>query len=126
MKLAEWHWALWHALGCHTSCSLIVLTRWGRGADSPSAAPCWDSSLPGELCLLQQALLSPVTVKLFVPNSNNMLSHNRVPEQLVRSITWQTLQAVNFCHKHNVSPLSSADESCDVPLGETQILMPLS
>uniref|UniRef100_A0A8C9ESX3 cyclin-dependent kinase n=1 Tax=Pavo cristatus TaxID=9049 RepID=A0A8C9ESX3_PAVCR len=36
-----------------------------------------------------------------------------VPEQLVRSITWQTLQAVNFCHKHNVSPLSSADESCD-------------
>ncbi|OXB64058.1 hypothetical protein ASZ78_001678 [Callipepla squamata] len=24
-----------------------------------------------------------------------------VPEQLVRSITWQTLQAVNFCHKHN-------------------------
>uniref|UniRef100_A0A8C3LC92 cyclin-dependent kinase n=1 Tax=Chrysolophus pictus TaxID=9089 RepID=A0A8C3LC92_CHRPC len=24
-----------------------------------------------------------------------------VPEHLVRSITWQTLQAVNFCHKHN-------------------------
>ncbi|KAM4853213.1 cyclin-dependent kinase-like 1 isoform 2-T2 [Thomomys bottae] len=24
-----------------------------------------------------------------------------VPEPLVRSITWQTLQAVNFCHKHN-------------------------
>ncbi|KAG7251670.1 hypothetical protein CRUP_013875, partial [Coryphaenoides rupestris] len=23
------------------------------------------------------------------------------PEQLVRSITWQTLQAVNFCHKQN-------------------------
>jgi hypothetical protein len=27
----------------------------------------------------------------------------RVPEHLVKSITWQTLQAVNFCHKHNVS-----------------------
>ncbi|KAL0602509.1 Cyclin-dependent kinase-like 1 [Plecturocebus cupreus] len=25
----------------------------------------------------------------------------RVPEHLVKSITWQTLQAVNFCHKHN-------------------------
>ncbi|KAM3870769.1 cyclin-dependent kinase-like 1 isoform 1-T1 [Diretmus argenteus] len=24
-----------------------------------------------------------------------------VPEQLVKSITWQTLQAVNFCHKQN-------------------------
>ncbi|NWX88990.1 CDKL1 protein, partial [Nothoprocta ornata] len=24
-----------------------------------------------------------------------------VPEHLVRSITWQILQAVNFCHKHN-------------------------
>ncbi|KAM9201726.1 cyclin-dependent kinase-like 1 isoform 1-T1 [Dugong dugon] len=24
-----------------------------------------------------------------------------VPEQLVKSITWQTLQAVNFCHEHN-------------------------
>ncbi|XP_032631605.1 cyclin-dependent kinase-like 1 [Chelonoidis abingdonii] len=24
-----------------------------------------------------------------------------VPEHLVKSITWQTLQAVNFCHKHN-------------------------
>ncbi|XP_077587089.1 cyclin-dependent kinase-like 1 [Stigmatopora nigra] len=24
-----------------------------------------------------------------------------VPEQLVKKITWQTLQAVNFCHKHN-------------------------
>ncbi|XP_038612369.1 cyclin-dependent kinase-like 1 isoform X1 [Tachyglossus aculeatus] len=24
-----------------------------------------------------------------------------VPEQLVKSITWQTLQAVNFCHKHS-------------------------
>ncbi|XP_071282162.1 cyclin-dependent kinase-like 1 isoform X3 [Agelaius tricolor] len=24
-----------------------------------------------------------------------------VPEYLVKSITWQTLQAVNFCHKHN-------------------------
>ncbi|XP_067592497.1 cyclin-dependent kinase-like 1 isoform X2 [Pseudorca crassidens] len=28
--------------------------------------------------------------------------HQRgVPEHLVKSITWQTLQAVNFCHKHN-------------------------
>lgn len=27
----------------------------------------------------------------------------RVPEHLVKSITWQTLQAVNFCHKQNVS-----------------------
>ncbi|MBN3291483.1 CDKL1 protein, partial [Polypterus senegalus] len=29
--------------------------------------------------------------------------HNclRVPESLVKSITWQTLQAVNFCHKQN-------------------------
>uniref|UniRef100_A0A2D4MH72 mitogen-activated protein kinase n=1 Tax=Micrurus spixii TaxID=129469 RepID=A0A2D4MH72_9SAUR len=26
---------------------------------------------------------------------------SRVPEHLVKSITWQTLQAVNFCHKHN-------------------------
>ncbi|XP_032474162.1 cyclin-dependent kinase-like 1 isoform X4 [Phocoena sinus] len=25
----------------------------------------------------------------------------RVPEHLVKSITWQTLQAINFCHKHN-------------------------
>ncbi|CAJ0944243.1 unnamed protein product [Ranitomeya imitator] len=25
----------------------------------------------------------------------------RVPEHLVKSITWQTLHAVNFCHKHN-------------------------
>ncbi|KAM4690985.1 cyclin-dependent kinase-like 1 [Rhinophrynus dorsalis] len=24
-----------------------------------------------------------------------------VPEHLVKNITWQTLQAVNFCHKHN-------------------------
>ncbi|XP_071078092.1 cyclin-dependent kinase-like 1 isoform X2 [Desmodus rotundus] len=24
-----------------------------------------------------------------------------LPEHLVKSITWQTLQAVNFCHKHN-------------------------
>ncbi|XP_037097244.1 cyclin-dependent kinase-like 1 [Syngnathus acus] len=24
-----------------------------------------------------------------------------VPEHLARSITWQTLQAINFCHKHN-------------------------
>ncbi|KFO05805.1 Cyclin-dependent kinase-like 1, partial [Balearica regulorum gibbericeps] len=24
-----------------------------------------------------------------------------VPEHVVKSITWQTLQAVNFCHKHN-------------------------
>ncbi|KAM6130955.1 cyclin-dependent kinase-like 1 isoform 2-T2 [Pterocles gutturalis] len=24
-----------------------------------------------------------------------------MPEHLVKSITWQTLQAVNFCHKHN-------------------------
>uniref|UniRef100_A0A8C3CSA4 cyclin-dependent kinase n=1 Tax=Cairina moschata TaxID=8855 RepID=A0A8C3CSA4_CAIMO len=24
-----------------------------------------------------------------------------VPEHLVKSITWQTLQALNFCHKHN-------------------------
>ncbi|XP_014647562.1 PREDICTED: cyclin-dependent kinase-like 1 [Ceratotherium simum simum] len=24
-----------------------------------------------------------------------------VPEHLVKSVTWQTLQAVNFCHKHN-------------------------
>uniref|UniRef100_A0A2I3G033 Cyclin dependent kinase like 1 n=1 Tax=Nomascus leucogenys TaxID=61853 RepID=A0A2I3G033_NOMLE len=24
-----------------------------------------------------------------------------VPEHLVKSITWQTLKAVNFCHKHN-------------------------
>lgn len=108
MKLAEWHQMLGHALGCHTSCSLIVLTSWGSAA---------------ELCLLQQALLSPVTVKLFDPNSKNVLSYNRVPEHLVRSITWQTLQAVNFCHKHNVSPLSSTNKSCDVPLGETQILM---
>uniref|UniRef100_A0A8C2Y8U4 Protein kinase domain-containing protein n=1 Tax=Coturnix japonica TaxID=93934 RepID=A0A8C2Y8U4_COTJA len=38
------------------------------------------------------------------PNGTNVLCSNRVPEQLVRSITWQTLQAVNFCHKHNVSP----------------------
>lgn len=26
---------------------------------------------------------------------------DRVPEPLVKNITWQTLQAVNFCHKHN-------------------------
>ncbi|XP_008569632.1 PREDICTED: cyclin-dependent kinase-like 1 [Galeopterus variegatus] len=25
----------------------------------------------------------------------------RVPEHLVKKITWQTLQAVNFCHEHN-------------------------
>ncbi len=27
----------------------------------------------------------------------------RVPETQLKSIVWQTLQAVNFCHKHNVS-----------------------
>lgn len=27
----------------------------------------------------------------------------RVPEAQLKSIVWQTLQAVNFCHKHNVS-----------------------
>ncbi|XP_045654854.1 cyclin-dependent kinase-like 1 isoform X6 [Ursus americanus] len=26
---------------------------------------------------------------------------SRVPEHLAKSITWQTLQAVNFCHKHD-------------------------
>ncbi|KAG7272749.1 hypothetical protein CRUP_031073 [Coryphaenoides rupestris] len=29
------------------------------------------------------------------------------PEQLVRSITWQTLQAVNFCHKQNRAPVTT-------------------
>lgn len=28
---------------------------------------------------------------------------SRVPECQLKSIVWQTLQAVNFCHKHNVS-----------------------
>ncbi|KAM9707627.1 cyclin-dependent kinase-like 1 isoform 1-T1 [Menidia menidia] len=33
---------------------------------------------------------------------NELDRHPRgVPEHLVRSITWQTLQAVNFCHKQN-------------------------
>ncbi|CAK6974110.1 cyclin-dependent kinase-like 1 [Scomber scombrus] len=33
---------------------------------------------------------------------NELDRHPRgVPEQLVKSITWQTLQAVNFCHKQN-------------------------
>lgn len=27
----------------------------------------------------------------------------RVPECQLKSIVWQTLQAVNFCHKHSVS-----------------------
>lgn len=27
----------------------------------------------------------------------------RVPEAQLKSIVWQTLQAVDFCHKHNVS-----------------------
>ncbi|XP_056402633.1 cyclin-dependent kinase-like 1 [Hyla sarda] len=33
---------------------------------------------------------------------NELDRHPRgVPEHLVKSITWQTLHAVNFCHKHN-------------------------
>lgn len=35
----------------------------------------------------------------------------RVPEHLVKSITWQTLQAVNFCHKHNVSLMFSLEKT---------------
>lgn len=31
------------------------------------------------------------------------LLSRRVPEGQLKSIVWQTLQAVNFCHKHNVS-----------------------
>ncbi|OBS72153.1 hypothetical protein A6R68_13266 [Neotoma lepida] len=38
-----------------------------------------------------------------------------VPEHLMKSITWQTLQAVNFCHKHNVSPMISFENSGGFP-----------
>ncbi|XP_010785403.1 cyclin-dependent kinase-like 1 [Notothenia coriiceps] len=35
---------------------------------------------------------------------NELDKHPRgVPEAQLKSIVWQTLQAVNFCHKHNVS-----------------------
>lgn len=40
---------------------------------------------------LTRALLSPLAVSF------------RVPEAQLKSIVWQTLQAINFCHKHNVS-----------------------
>lgn len=42
----------------------------------------------------------------------------RVPEYLVKSITWQILQAVNFCHKHNVSPLTCTNDCWNVALEE--------
>lgn len=41
---------------------------------------------------------------MFKPNQlGNMLLFFRVPEVNTKKIIWQTLQAVNFCHKHNVS-----------------------
>ncbi|KAJ7345319.1 hypothetical protein JRQ81_001269 [Phrynocephalus forsythii] len=40
-----------------------------------------------------------VIFPLSLPPPRNYLC--RVPEHLVKSIMWQTLQAVNFCHKHN-------------------------
>ncbi len=36
----------------------------------------------------------------------------RVPETQLKSIVWQTLQAVNFCHKHNVSMSSLSVPVC--------------
>lgn len=41
-----------------------------------------------------------------------------MPDYLVKSITWQTLQAVNFCHKHNVSPLTSTNHCWNMALEE--------
>ena len=32
-------------------------------------------------------------------------SRSRAPETLTKKIIWQTLQAVNFCHRHNVRTL---------------------
>lgn len=49
----------------------------------------------------------------FNDQSINVLFKNRVPEHLVKSIMWQTLQAVSFCHKHNVSPLNSTNDGCN-------------
>lgn len=49
----------------------------------------------GLLCFVPLSIIgSPLSVVLF-----------RVPEGQLKSIVWQTLQAVNFCHKHNVSIL---------------------
>lgn len=47
------------------------------------------------------------TGKLLVPLTKTSIPLSlvlyRVPEGQLKSIVWQTLQAVNFCHKHNVS-----------------------
>lgn len=56
------------------------------------------------------ALVFPAVVN-FLLMAKIVVFFNRVPEYLVKSITWQTLQAVNFCHKHNVSPLASTNDS---------------
>lgn len=46
----------------------------------------------------------------------------RVPEHLMKSITWQTLQAVNFCHKHNVSLMIFFENSGSFPLAKFKAL----
>lgn len=48
-------------------------------------------------CLISESFSAQPADFLFVS-----LSYS-VPEHVVKSITWQTLQAVNFCHKQNVS-----------------------
>lgn len=50
-----------------------------------------------------QVFLLVNTSAQFIQQLMVFFSLLRVPEHLVRSITWQTIQAVNFCHKQNVS-----------------------
>lgn len=40
-----------------------------------------------------------------------------VPEAQLKSIVWQTLQAVNFCHKHNVSILITIANAASTSMG---------
>lgn len=43
----------------------------------------------------------------------------------MKSITWQTLQAVNFCHKHNVSPQNCTNAGSNVAWEGKETLLPL-
>lgn len=78
---------------------------------------CLASGCPGDKTAVQSTTSSleitgiidegSMTSGRFVPRPTNNVpwSHvlHRVPEAQLKSIVWQTLQAVNFCHKHNVS-----------------------